>query len=310
MSSPNYGMTKAAQVPNLSMVALDRFLSMQLPARPQLLSPWLPAQGLAMIHAPRGIGKTFLGLSIALTVSSGGSLFGWNSQERTSVVYIDGEMPAFVLQQRLASLLKGQRGAGDLAGFNLMNPELNCDFRMPDLSTLEGQALIENSLPEDAGLIIIDNLSSLVSGNENESDVWKPVQNWLLRMRSSGRSVLLVHHSGKKGLQRGTSRREDVLDTVISLRRPKRYNPADGARFEVHFEKSRGFFGRDAAPFVANLIRDGNQCLTWEKSSLTNRKDKVIRMMADGLSQSEMARKLGVDRSTICRDVAAIKRDS
>ena len=39
--------------------------------------------------------------------------------------------------------------------------------------------------------------------------------------RPGSKTVLFVHHSGKGGQQRGTSRREDVLDTVIALRYPK-----------------------------------------------------------------------------------------
>jgi hypothetical protein len=44
-----------------------------------------------------------------------------------------------------------------------------------------------------------------------------------------GVSVLIVHHAGKDGAQRGTGRREDVLDTSLSLRRPSDYNPTQGA---------------------------------------------------------------------------------
>ena len=46
------------------------FLSIKLPPRINLLSPWLPAQGLAMVYAPRGIGKTFFGLNVAYAVAS------------------------------------------------------------------------------------------------------------------------------------------------------------------------------------------------------------------------------------------------
>jgi len=63
--------------------------------------------------------------------------------------------------------------------------------------------------------------------------------------------VPFIHHSGKGGEQRGTSRREDVLDTVIALKRPADYSPEQGACFEVHYEKSRGIFGDDVAPFKA-----------------------------------------------------------
>ncbi len=71
--------------------------------------------------------------------------------------------------------------------------------------------------------------------------------------RRRGVSVLIVHHAGKGGEQRGTSRREDVLDTSISLRRPNDYVPTEGARFEVHFEKARGIHEDRAKPFEAKL---------------------------------------------------------
>jgi hypothetical protein len=51
-----------------------------------------------------------------------------------------------------------------------------------------------------------------------------------LRLQHRGIGVLLVHRSGKSGEQRGTSRREDVLDTVIGLRRPEGYLPNSRAR--------------------------------------------------------------------------------
>jgi len=53
------------------------------------------------------------------------------------------------------------------------------------------------------------------------------------------------------GRQRGTSRREDALDTVIALRRPGDYAPEEGARFEVHVEKARALMGDGAGPFEA-----------------------------------------------------------
>ena len=80
------------------------------------------------------------------------------------------------------------------------------------------------------------------------------MQNWLIGLRRKGVAVLLVHHAGTNGRQRGTSRREDALDTVIALRRPEDYSPEQGARFEVHFEKLRNRVDGDAAvPFEAKI---------------------------------------------------------
>jgi putative DNA primase/helicase len=64
----------------------------------------------------------------------------------------------------------------------------------------------------DAVFILVDNLSTLCPGvKENESDSWVPVQRWALAQRRAGKSVLFVHHAGKSGTQRETSRKEDVL---------------------------------------------------------------------------------------------------
>lgn len=82
-----------------------------------------------------------------------------------------------------------------------------------------------------------------------ERSAWLPMQNWLLRLRRKGVAVLLVHHAGVNGRQRGTSRREDALDTVIALRRPGDYSPEQGARFEVHLEKTRSMVDEAASPF-------------------------------------------------------------
>jgi len=71
-------------------------------------------------------------------------------------------------------------------------------------------------------LVIFDNLSTLCTdGSESASEARVPMQNWLLKLRRQGIAVLLVNHAGTNGRQRGTSRREDALDTVIALRRPE-----------------------------------------------------------------------------------------
>ena len=93
-----------------------------------------------------------------------------------------------------------------------------------------------------------------------------PKATGLLRNRHAGRAVILLHHAGKGGAQRGTSRREDVLDTVISLRRPSDYCPEEGARFELYFEKCRGFYGDEAQPlFSFLLIGSGADPHPWQR---------------------------------------------
>ena len=40
---------------------------------------------------------------------------------------------------------------------------------------------------------------------ENDSDAWSPIQQWLLQLRRRGLSVLIIHHAGKTGGQRGSA---------------------------------------------------------------------------------------------------------
>src|SRR5262249_12498404 len=140
--------------------------------------------------------------------------------------------------------------------FRLITPDLQ-EFGIPDLSSEEGQAAVE-ALLSDGDLLVLDNLSTLCrGGKENEAQSWLPVQRWLLALRRRRLSVLSLHHASKGGAQRGTSRREDVLDTVIVLPPPDEYSPVDGAKFEVRFEKARTLCGEAAKPFEASMeIRD------------------------------------------------------
>ena len=151
----------------------------------------------------------------------------------------------------------------------------------------------------DANLIVVDNLSTIARGlRENEADSYVPLQSWLLAQRAACRSVLLIHHAGKGGQQRGTSRKEDVLDSVISLQRPPGYIASEGARFEVRFTKSRGFFGQDAEPFEARFSNG-----IWSISDIkTDDSDEAIdSLRADGLSIREISERTGLSKSEVGR---------
>ena len=107
-----------------------------------------------------------------------------------------------------------------------------------------------------------------------------PIQTWLLKLRRHGISVLLIHHAGTNGRQRGTSRREDALDTVIALRRPEDYSPEQGARFEIHFEKLRNRVdSAGAMPFEARLETldaDGQQRIRWSATVAAHAQRRLL----------------------------------
>ncbi len=300
---------KATQQTTLKAITIKNLLSLEIQPREMILNPILPEQGLVMIHAPRGVGKTHVSLQVAHTVAMGGHMFNgkWTSDRPHKVLFVDGEMPLVVMQERLAKIINSSESEG-VTEDNLLiiTPDLQ-DRGLPDLSTPQGQQTIEEHL-KDVKLLILDNYSALCRhGRENESESWIPLQEWFLKLRRRGIAVLLVHHSNKNGGQRGTSRKEDILDTVITLRKPDNYDPREGARFEVHYEKARGFFGGEAAPFEASLKEQSGRFL-WQTRALEEcQLEKVLDLKKEGLTQREIALETGLSPATINRRLKEAK---
>ena len=287
--------------PRFVVEGLGDFLAREIKPREQILAPWLPEQGLAMIYAPRGVGKTFVALNIAYAVASAGTFLKWNAPKPRRVLLIDGEMPSIVLQERLADI--GVTSPEPKATFSLLMQDSQ-PLGAPNLADLRHQEALQPYL-DGIHLIVLDNVSTLVrtSRAENDAESWVAVQGWMLEQRAASRSVLLIHHSGKGGAQRGTSKREDILDTVINLRHPRDYDPADGAVFEVSYEKARGFYGDEAKPFKATLVDGSWTCADLEESTY----ESVVAMMKDDVPQADIARELDVNRSTVSRHVKQAK---
>ena len=211
-------------------------------------------------------------------------------------------MPAAALQERLANIVAGITEAeAKPDALKILAGDLIEEGGIGNLASPEVQAELDPWLNE-TDLLILDNLSSLTAViRDNDAESWGPIQDWLLRLRRRGLSVLIVHHAGKGGQQRGTSRREDVLDTSISLRRPGDYTAAEGARFEVHLEKSRGIHGDDAKPFEAKLeVHKGSACWTTREIEDVNL-SRVKALLDDGLSVRDIADETGLSKSAVAR---------
>jgi putative DNA primase/helicase len=285
--------------PTLKSIGFDDFLAINMPPREMLLDPILPERSLAMLYAPRGIGKTLLALSIGLVVAGGCPLLRWSAPRQRRVLYVDGEMPLVSLQERLRAISTGLGAVISNNGFRILAAD-NTENGL-SIGSEEGQRAIDQLL-SGVDLVIFDNLSTLcTNGSESASDAWLPMQNWLLKLRRQGVAVLLVHHAGTNGRQRGTSRREDALDTVIALRRPEDYSPEQGARFEVHFEKLRNRVEGDGAlPFEAKLAATSTdeRCVRWLQCDL---RPPVLKRAAElfqgGLSVREVAGTLRISKT-------------
>src|SRR6266550_1642510 len=64
------------ELPRLRPLTATQFLALDLPPRKMLLDPWLPEKGLAMMYAPRGVGKTLLAMTCAYALARGSNFLG------------------------------------------------------------------------------------------------------------------------------------------------------------------------------------------------------------------------------------------
>lgn len=294
----NWGMPRLRPPPlPASVVRPERLpanalLATARPDREAILAPLLRSRSLNLLYGPRGLGKTFVAMAIARAAATGERFLGWQADRPHRVLYVDGEMAAADVRQRLVALGP---------------PPPTLEFiladlaPLPDLAEEAGQATLETACDPPPGLLVLDNLSSLAGHRTGDPDPWPKLQRFLLHLR--GRmAVLVVHHPNKRGALRGSAQHEDVLDLVLALRRPLDYAPRHGAHFELHVEKARTVAGPALDPIEAQLRVDAAGRARWAWWSLEEQDvHRVAGLLRVGLNPNQIARELGISKSKAYR---------
>ncbi|MBX3305629.1 MAG: AAA family ATPase [Nitrospira sp.] len=275
-------------------------VTLDLPTRKHYLS-WLPEGANVMVYGPRGIGKTFFELSLTASLVTGTQFLKWPISEAAGVLYIDGEMQLDELRGRMTNLLpEPPKAPLHFLSSEMVYHQLKRDLILSSVEVRDEVIGILDAHPK-IRVLIFDNISCLFAGlDEDKKRDWEPIAAWFIRLRHRGLSTVLVHHAGKGGQQRGTSGREDALDTVIALSRPSTHEAKEGCHFEVKFEKCRSVKGKDVCPLDVTLT-DMGKPLTWTYKDLElSKEDEVRALLADGLtSNAEIAEALGITRAYV-----------
>jgi RecA-family ATPase len=222
---------------------------MNFTASPWLFEGLMRCNEVGMIYAATGVGKTWLTLALAMVAAGGGTVLKWQNTTPRKVLYLDGEMDAGDLVDRVNKLSVG-------LGCDPVELKSNLIFLPRQLqSSIAGDFLqveqessqlgiLEYAKNENIELIIIDNLTTM-SGqvDENSSQEMKAFNGFLLRAKQRGVALLVVHHSGKgQGAgPRGSSAIMATLNLLLKLEAStseKAANDQD-TKFTVVFEKNR-----------------------------------------------------------------------
>jgi len=150
--------------------------------------------------------------------------------------------------------------------------------------------------------------------DENVSKDWGPIKQWFVKLRFQGVSTIMIHHEGKgKTGPRGTSSREDNIDSSIILRKPKDYEAhKDGCRFIVNFSKQRIDHKHldYVTPVEMKLVENSKGFLNWVTVDVKRKSIKdILKMLDEGMKQSEIAQELKVTRPYVNKVKNKAQRD-
>ncbi|MEL7453200.1 MAG: AAA family ATPase [Pseudomonadota bacterium] len=288
------------------VLSATELVKLDVPAREFIVEPFIATQSLNMLYAARGVGKTWIALTLALAVARGEDFLGYLVERERSVLYVDGEMPLPDIQERLLAL-----DPNPPSNLMILPSELLYRNDLPinlqsddDRSRIDELLEYLNQEEKRPSLVILDNLSSMSGGiDENDNSALDQFLQWMVGLRHEGAAILLIHHAGKSGAQRGASRREDFLDTSIELKPPSKdkdddeadFVPHQGAHLILTFPKTRG---RRPEPeeLELKLQQDGER-LVWTVGEVRtiDRTIKLLRVIWETSpeTQKDLAKAIG-----------------
>ena len=273
---------------------------LKLTPRKKLLADWFCEGDCGFIYAFRGTGKTWFGVAMANALATGGKLGDWQANEPVKVLYVDSEMPPGLMRDRFD-------GLGNHENLHFLNHEILFERteKVINITNREiQQAITGHCVNTGIKVLFVDNLSSAASGMaENDTDAWELVNNWLLDLRRRKIAVVLVHHAGRSGQMRGTTRREDNVFWTIALDDARKTaDDKRGARFISRFDKPSRNTQEEILAYEWHFVthRFSGEVSISHKPAQTA--DVFLKLIEDGVTEcTDIADEMKLSRATVSR---------
>ncbi len=167
---------------------------------------------LILPYGESGSKKTYAMLSLAVCVALGKEWLTFKTQ-KTKVLIIDEESGERRLSRRLSEAIRGELGD------ETIDLEYVClaTFKFDDPNDTEiVKALIQET---GAGLVLIDALCDVMTGDENSKKDTQPVFTALRKIADeTNAAIIVIHHSNKTGGYRGSSAIKGAVDLMIEIK--------------------------------------------------------------------------------------------
>jgi hypothetical protein len=197
-----------------------------------------------------GLGKTMLGIGLAVGMAAGTGFCHWRSERPAKVLYIDGEMPADLIKSRSIDAV---RRSGPIPPDNLCIFALDMAEQFAKaypalppfapLNTPEGQAFVFALIEVLGGVdvVIFDNVMSLISGDQKDEVPWSETLALVAGLTTKRIGQIWLDHTGHNtDRQYGSSTKAWRFDSVAVMTAPPddQLEP-DEVGFTLTFNKAR-----------------------------------------------------------------------
>jgi hypothetical protein len=248
------GQMEVEELESFGLAAIDwpMFWANEAPAEQWLIRPLVAVGRSTALYASAKLGKSLLALDCCAALATGRSVLGGPVANPVSVIYIDMEMTAADLRERLVDLGYGPDDDLSLLAY----------YQLPALPPLDtdlgGELVTAMALRHAAQVVVVDTMARAVKGKENESDTYRDFYRCTgARLKAAGVALWRLDHAGKDANagQRGSSGKADDVDVVFKLKpRDARSVELERTHTRIPWVPAQVVVSREDEPWLRHVV--------------------------------------------------------
>lgn len=197
---------EAEQAAIRDYLSVKTWIKRNIPAPDRLLGDFVTTTIRAFLAGHTGLGKTMLGLAIAMGMATGAGFLHWRSPRKARVLYIDGEMPAELIKTRCSDALRRLGPDIEIENLFIFGRDLEDEAarmfptlgKFAPLNTEVGQNFMLALIAKLGGVdvVIFDNVQSLTVGDKKEEATWSDTMPLVILLTTKRIGQIWIDHTG------------------------------------------------------------------------------------------------------------------